>query len=373
MTSLPPSSSRPPGARTSGTRAPGTRPSSEPASSEGVSSERVSSERASSRPASSAPADRAPAPAKGARVVVLVKRSSYRTFVEEGEDARITRLIASGDPTVSRMRRSHEAHAATLLEVKAALNDLGAVAEFQEGPRTRIVGRYDLVVTVGGDGTLLAASHQLGPETPILGVNSAPESSVGFFCAARAGTVRDTLGAALEGRLRGIELARMRVDINDRVLHNRVLNEALFCHASPAATSRYILRVTYADDSFDEEEQKSSGLWIGPAAGSTAAQKSAGGRVLPLTSRRLQYVVREPYTAAGRELRLMTGLVDEEGRITLRSKMRQAKLFLDGHHNEYDAEIGDVITLRRSDETLTVLGLVRNGDSKPPPKSSRGR
>jgi NAD+ kinase len=312
-------------------------------------------------------------PAKGARVVVLVKRSSYRTFVEEGEDARVKRLIASSDPTVSRMRRSHEAHAATLLEVKAALAALGARPEFQEGPRTKIEGRYDLVVTVGGDGTLLAASHQIGPETPILGVNSAPESSVGFFCAARAGTVKDTLAAALSGRLRGIELARMRVDVNEKLLHNRVLNEALFCHASPAATSRYILRVTHADGTFDEEEQKSSGLWIGPAAGSTAAQKSAGGRVLPLTSRRIQYVVREPYAAAGRELRHLTGLVDEDGRITLRSKMRQAKIFLDGHHNVFEAEIGDVITLRRSDETLTVLGLVRNGDTKAPPKSSRGR
>jgi hypothetical protein len=53
--------------------------------------------------------------------------------------------------------------------------------------------------------------------------------------------------------------------------------------------------------------------------------------------------------------------------------MRQAKIFLDGHHNVFEAEIGDVITLRRSDETLTVLGLVRNGDTKAPPKSSRGR
>jgi NAD+ kinase len=324
-----------------------------------------------------------PRSAKGAHVAVLVKRSSYRTFVEEGKDARVTRLVADGDPTVRSMRRSHDTHHTTLAEVKSALADLGTRAHFHEGPRTQIEGDYDLVVTVGGDGTLLAASHQLGPKTPILGVNSAPESSVGFFCAAKPGDVRATLAAALEGRLRGIELTRMRVDVNDHVLHSRVLNEALFCHASPAATSRYILRLTYADEKFDEEEQKSSGLWIGPAAGSTAAQRSAGGRVLPLTSRRIQYVVREPYRAAGRELHLMTGLVDEDGSITLRSKMRQAKIFLDGHHNEYDVEMGDVITLRRSEESLTVLGLARNGDSgasvippspsKPAPKSSRGR
>src|SRR5262249_17343439 len=98
---------------------------------------------------------------------------------------------------------------------------------------------------------------------------------------------------------------------------------------------------------------------IGPAAGSTAAQKSAGGRVLPLTSKRIQYVIREPYNGTGNPLHMLVGLVDEDGHVTIRSKMRQAKIFLDGHHNEYDVEMGEVITLRRSSEPLTVLGLTR--------------
>src|SRR5205814_3511997 len=105
-----------------------------------------------------------------------------------------------------------------------------------------------------------------------------------FFCAARKGTIHTTLHAALAGKLRRVSLARMRVDLNGVCIHRRVLNEALFCHASPAATSRYILRVTSPDGTSEEEEQKSSGMWIGPAAGSTAAQRSAGGRVLPLAS-----------------------------------------------------------------------------------------
>ena len=47
----------------------------------------------------------------------------------------------------------------------------------------------DLVVAVGGDGTLLAASHNV-VDVPILGVNSAPGHSVGFFCAAKRPTFR---------------------------------------------------------------------------------------------------------------------------------------------------------------------------------------
>jgi NAD+ kinase len=296
------------------------------------------------------------------RVAVLVKKTSYRAFVEEERDARVTGLLAKGDPTVRRMRRAHEDHESTVVEVLEALKKLGARTDVLVGSRSVITTPYDLVITIGGDGTLLNASQKLGPNTPLLGVNSSPDHSVGFFCAAKKDTVMETLASALDGTLKRTDLTRMRVELNGACIHNRVLNEALFCHASPAATSRYILRVTQGDGVFEEEEQKSSGMWIGPAAGSTAAQKSAGGRVQSLASSKVQFVVREPYTPAGQRLQLTCGLVDESGFITLRNKMREAKIFLDGHYNVHDATIGDVILMRRSDESLTVLGLTRNGD-----------
>ncbi len=298
---------------------------------------------------------------KGKRVLVLVKRTSYRTYVEEQRDPHVKSLLAKGDPTVRRLRLSHEDHQETLREVHAALGELHADARFVEGPRSKVEGAFDLVVTVGGDGTLLAASHRVGPDTPIVGVNSAPSHSVGFFCAVKKGSVLAGLSAALDGSMKGATLSRMRVELNGECLHKRVLNDALFCHECPAATSRYILMVTQPDGSSEEEEQRSSGLWIGPAAGSTAAQRSAGGRMLPLTSRKIQYVVREPYTPGGAPLAMAAGAVDDGGSVTVRNKMKRAKVFLDGHHIEHDTTIGDVLTLQRSDETLTVLGLARNG------------
>src|SRR6185436_3893799 len=108
---------------------------------------------------------------------------------------------------------------------------------------------------------------------------------------------------ALEGKLRPSLLSRMRVSLNGKTLHARVLNEALFCHASPAATSRYILGLNRKGKATGKEDQRSSGIWIGPAAGSTAAQRSSGGKILPLTSKHIQYVVREPYTPAGGHFR----------------------------------------------------------------------
>jgi NAD+ kinase len=315
-----------------------------------------------------------------APVAVVLKRSSWRKWVEEERDARILALVDAGDETVRRMRPGHVDHTETVEEVRRALATLGVEATWHEHPHGFQLparrNRCRLVITVGGDGTLLGASHGIGPDVPLLGVNSSPNHSVGFFCAARKGSAGRAIAAALRGSLSTVTLSRMRVELNGRTLLSRVLNEALFCHASPAATSRYLLRVVRSDQSarswartpvIEEEDQKSSGLWVGPSAGSTAAQRSAGGRVLPLASRKVQYVVREPYRpwpigASGPLApRLTRGLIDEGEALTLRSKMRLAKLFLDGDHLAYDLSIGDVVTYRLSDEPLMVLGLGRRG------------
>jgi NAD+ kinase len=306
------------------------------------------------------------------RLAVVLKRSSWRKWVEEEHDAHIAVLLEANDETVKRMRPGHADHVETVEETKHALAELDADVTWYDRPHDFQVqpdGACDLVVTVGGDGTLLAASHGIGPGVPLLGVNSAPSHSVGFFCGAKKGAVRGALAAALDGSMGRSELTRMRVERNGEALHERVLNEALFCHASPAATSRYILRLTERSGAhrvLQEEEQKSSGLWIGPAAGSTAAQRSAGGRTLPLSSRKLQYVVREPYRDNGHVLEMTLGLVDEDQALVIRSKMRQARIFLDGDHICFEATIGDVVTMRRSDQPLLVLGLTRNGVASSP-------
>lgn len=292
------------------------------------------------------------ASSKRRRVAVIVKRTTYRKFMLERQDPLLAGLLRRRDPTVQRIEQSHADHESTVREVEAALDDLGAEIAFRGTPRASLPPRLDLVVTVGGDGTLLATSHLVGSGVPLLGINSAPGHSVGFFCGATKGKAKPTLARALEGSLSKSHLTRMRVDLNRKCLHGRVLNEALVCHASPAATSRFILELHG-----ESEEHRSSGIWVGPAAGSTAAQRSAGGKVLPLESDRIQYVVREPYRPAGGEPRLSRGLVEAGETLTLRSKMREGKVFLDGHRIVHAVTLGDVLTFTESDEPLTVLGI----------------
>ncbi len=293
------------------------------------------------------------------RILFVVKVSTYHRYVERGDEPRAQLLLDQGDPTVSRMLPSHNDHMRTLDEVRDACTSLGIEGVFHDSASPLpSLDPFALVATVGGDGTLLSASHSIGPDRSLLGINSAPEHSVGFFCGARSGSVREALEAALHSKLTPTVFARMRLSIGTEVVANRVLNEVLFCHASPAATSRYILEIVRTINSVDEE-QKSSGIWIGPAAGSTAAQRSAGGDILPSDSSDLQFVVREPYAPLGEEIVLPKGLIRKGETLCLHNKMRQAKLFIDGEHTLVDVGLGDVVRLELSDEPLTVLGIER--------------
>ena len=286
------------------------------------------------------------------RVIVVAKRTPYGVHVEEQHDPHVLRLLRRRDPSVARWRRAHRSHEKTLAAVQEQLERLGAQPWILHGPRVLFdASDAALIVTVGGDGTLLAASHNVSG-VPVLGVNSDPESSVGFFCAAKLDTLERLLPRALDGSLRRTELTRLQVTVNGRIASRRVLNEVLFCHAIPAATSRYIL-------SFGRrrEAHSSSGFWVGTAAGSTGATRSAGGEILPFTSPELQLVVREPFAGTGPRLRMTRLIVPAGKSVAAISKMQDALLFLDGPFKRVGVRLGDVVAFQGSDEPLTVLGL----------------
>jgi NAD+ kinase len=286
------------------------------------------------------------------RVVVVAKRSAYNKFVEEDQDPRARELIRRADPTVRRWRSAHENHLATVQRVSQVLDELNARKWILHGPQEAFdPADADLVVSVGGDGTLLAASHNIS-ETPILGVNSSPSHSIGFFCAATRRTVRNLLTRALRGELTRVTLTRMCVEVEGRIVSKRVLNEALFCHAIPAATSRYILHCRRR-----REEQRSSGIWVGTAAGSTGAMRSAGGEILPLGSEQLQFVVREPYQGELKPYVMQRMTVNKDERILLHNKMNDAWLFLDGPFKKVAVRLGETVGFKTSDEPLHVYGL----------------
>ena len=285
------------------------------------------------------------------RVLVVYKKSTYQRYVGRAQ-ARLQELIEHSDVSVDGLLHEHEVHQASLHRAKQALRDLGARAVLRYRPEPMPEeGAWDMIVTLGGDGTLLWASHLADSSTPMLAINSAPDTSVGYFCAGNGNNVAEVLAAALDGTLKSTRLSRMRVDVEDKLISTRVLNDLLYCHESPAATSRYIL-------SFggDQERQMSSGVWVGPAAGSTAAIRSAGGTVLPIGSQKIQFVVREPYRGV------------DQGHV--RSGRRARDQQPDDHGPDLPRR--DAESVSRRDRRPNSHDLVRRAADAPGPPSADG-
>lgn len=289
-------------------------------------------------------------------MLVVYKKSAYEIYVRERNNARVQELLRAGDAAVENLKRAHEDHHQAMEDARGVLQRLGARATFRYRSGPVSMDEFELVVTLGGDGTLLWASHLTGSNTPVLAINTAPRDSVGHFCAGTSADVPDLLAAAFKGELPSVRVSRMRVCLDDDIVSSRVLNDILFSHACPAATTRFGLRI--ADVEYNT--YKSSGLWVGTAAGSTAALLSAGGRVMPIGSKRLQFVVRELYRGGNQAAPPPNrGFIDPGQELAITNHIRAGRLFVDGPHQKRSVDIGSRVAVTLSPEPLTLLGFDR--------------
>jgi NAD+ kinase len=244
-----------------------------------------------------------------------------------------------GDATAHRIKHADAAHRVTREAVVKAIEERGIrVAEYSlkelDAAARRHLSRADLVITIGGDGTVLGTSHYVTRGT-MLGVNSAPGDSIGFFCTAHRLNFDAVFDKILKGRRRPIALARLSIRLNGKLVAEPALNDVLIVHSCPAATTRYLIGTADL-----QEEQRSSGIWISTPIGSTAGIRSAGGKVMPLGSRRLQYQVRELYREPGRSYRMVHGYLRDEEKLVIASKMPEGELYIDGARTRYAFPFG---------------------------------
>lgn len=253
-----------------------------------------------------------------------------------GEPARLAR---AGQASAQQLTAAAQTHEQTLAEVTATLAERGIVCRQERvdslgAPVRRAIAAARLIVSVGGDGTLLTSAHWVR-DGYLLGVNSAPRDSVGYFSLANRESFAAILDRILQGALHPLSVARLAVTLDGRLLPEPALNDILAVHEHPAATSRYVLRLAGK-----EEEHRSSGLWVAGPAGSTAGIASAGGRRMPLQSRRMQFRARELYRAPGRIYELASGFVAPGESLLVESRMEDGWLFLDGARTSYRFPFG---------------------------------
>lgn len=286
------------------------------------------------------------------RVVVVAKQTTYSRMINEfGE------ISENHSPMIQRWRESHDRHMETLQKVINIIEPKSKMLLVNTSKTSFMTEMQDidLVVTVGGDGTLLSASHHIHGNLPVLAVNSDPETSVGFFCTCDADSFEAQFERALETGT-GIVLTRMTAKVNGRQVSNRVLNDVLFCHTNPASTSNYILEERASGEILFSEPQKSSGFWVGPPAGSTGARRSAGFKPISLGKNILQLCVRELYTKPETPPGEKEIIVEPGHSIHAISKMDSAAMYIDGDHMVIPVGLGDELSFEKSNDPLLLIG-----------------
>lgn len=280
-------------------------------------------------------------------VLVVFKKSTFQLQAVEFKEPRFLKLLEEGHVSVAKVKNAHEQHLASIDTVERTLKerhiafDLVHRAELADKAH-----QYDMLISIGGDGTFLDASHSL-KNVPILGVNSAPGTSFGHFSISNSGNFARIIDSILAGDTMPQRLLRLQLSIDGIDLPELVLNEVLMAHSNPAGTSRYILRI--GDQA---EEQRSSGIWIGTPSGSTGAIKSAGGEILPITSEYYEYVVREKWERPGQKFALVSGKLPKTQKMSIVSQMRTGAIYIDGQHIEYPFQLGEELCVRAAEHDL---------------------
>ena len=207
----------------------------------------------------------------------------------------------------------------------------------------------DLVIVLGGDGTLIAMAARIaaaGRDIPILGVNF---GSLGFLTEIRIDELYNSLEQVLDGTAEFDERAVLAADAHrdGQCFDSRtVLNDVVFTKGalsrmielSVSVSGRFVTRV------------KADGLIVASATGSTAYNLSAGGPIVHPAVDALVLTPIAPHTLTHRPIVIPGGSVvevapqiDEETFVTF-----------DGQSG-YPLKPGDIVRVRKSERSLRLV------------------
>ncbi len=215
--------------------------------------------------------------------------------------------------------------------------------------RAELGGVADLVIVVGGDGSILGVSRDLaGSGVPVVGVN---RGSLGFLAAIAPGDIEEKFEQILSGDY-SIEdhfLLEAQVFRDDvLVSSSTALNDVV---VNPSSMSRMMEFELLVNEEF-VYNQRSDGIIVASPTGSTAYSLSAGG---PIMHPRLDAVVvvpMFPHTLTSRPL-----VVSGDSTVMVRiidAAEGAPQLSCDSQIN-LPLEVGDVVKVGKSEEPLNLL------------------
>jgi NAD+ kinase len=216
-------------------------------------------------------------------------------------------------------------------------------------PRSEVADKVDLMVVLGGDGTLLAVARAIGERAvPVLGVNL---GTLGYLAEISPDELFPTLEGVLAGRLQ--TETRMRLDVHAErdgreIGHYLALNDAVIART---ALSRMIDLQTWADDA-EVTTYHGDGLIVATPTGSSAYSLSAGG---PLLLPGISAIVLTPICPHALTQRpLVLPKMCRVAISVLDSRGGEVHLTVDGQVG-CELQEGDRVSVRTSDRPLQML------------------
>lgn len=194
-----------------------------------------------------------------------------------------------------------------------------------------LVSKQKLVIALGGDGTLLHASHYVGGDTRLLGINSAPATSKGYLCALKAQDMLEHIATLMADSNHFKNIQRLQCGLGFVPL---ALNDMLICHSHPAATTRTIVTLLDRKTKQIEFSQMvySSGIWVSTVAGQTAAISSYDFPKQHEESDMIFVAIREPYFPKNEKRYPSTfAFHSADKQLSIVSKINSGLICIDGH------------------------------------------
>lgn len=199
----------------------------------------------------------------------------------------------------------------------------------------------DLILTVGGDGTFLSASHFIDDQL-ILGVNSDVNNSEGALTQVSLDKLERKLSHFFSGQYKIREYQRERVVIHKpvkKIITEHALNETYLGNQNPHHPSNYLINYNGKI-----EDQRSSGVLVTTGTGSTAWYKAMGGKKFKRTKSVLKFKIRELFTGRIYNQKIRNGVLNKNEKLVITSKMNHGILAIDSIRT-YVIEKGDIIEI----------------------------
>jgi len=206
----------------------------------------------------------------------------------------------------------------------------------------------DLIVVLGGDGTLLSVSrHGKGAEVPIMGVNL---GSLGFLTETPIEEFATTLENVLNGDFSISKRIMLDVGVKregDPIFDITILNDAVI---TKDALARIIDIETYVNEEY-LTTYKADGLIVSTPTGSTGYSMAAGGPLIYPSLTNLIVTPICPHTLTNRPIILPESVVIKA---VLKSMDEKVILTLDGQVG-FPLEYADEVTVKKSNHAVHLV------------------